>query len=206
MGLQPLENTALSWCIIGKSAPILAEITIRKSHPLEGSRQEAIPLPSTTFDIFSRCVLLGTLHPRLALSDAAVFSLSWRRLLCAAPVTHQDQGLLMSRCCARHLPLASSCPRKPSVPYRVQFCTAYRSHGSLTGPTFTGLTAEASHHSAMRRQAICDGLRPGLIRWNGYEPTFPPASGLNPTAGQTSAKRFRCCKGHQVSHHVITRS
>jgi hypothetical protein len=178
----------------------------RKSHPLEGSCQEATPLPSTTFDIFSRCVLLGTLHPRLAISDAAVFSLSWRRLLCAAPVTHQDQGLLMSRCCARHLPLASSCPRKPSVPYRVQFCTAYRSHGSLTGPTLTGLTAEASHHSAMRWQAICDGLRPGLIRWNGYEPTFPPASGLNPTAGQTSAKRFRCFKGHQVSHHVITRS
>jgi len=91
----------------------------------------------------------------LAISDAAVFSLSWRRLRCAAPVTHQDQGLLMSRCCARHLPLASSCPRKPSVPYRVQFCIAYRSHGSLTGPTLPGLTAEASHHSAMRRQAIC---------------------------------------------------
>ena len=31
MGLQPLENKALSWGIIGKSAPILAEITIRKS-------------------------------------------------------------------------------------------------------------------------------------------------------------------------------
>ena len=129
MSLQLFENKALSRCIIGKSAPILAEITIRKSHPLEGSRQEATPLPSTTFDIFSRCVLLGTLHPRLALSNAAVFSLSWRRLLCAAPVTHQDQGLLMSRCCTRHVPLASSCPRKPSVPYRVQFCTAYRSHG-----------------------------------------------------------------------------
>jgi hypothetical protein len=31
MSLQPLENKALSWGIIGKSAPILAEITIRKS-------------------------------------------------------------------------------------------------------------------------------------------------------------------------------
>ena len=40
--LQPLENKALSRGIIGKSAPILAEITIRKSHPLEGSCQEAI--------------------------------------------------------------------------------------------------------------------------------------------------------------------
>src|SRR6266436_6720161 len=31
MSLQLLENKALSWGIIGKSAPILAEITIRKS-------------------------------------------------------------------------------------------------------------------------------------------------------------------------------
>jgi len=44
----------------------VVETAQRKSHPLEGSRQEATPLPSTTFDIFSRCVLLGTLHPRLA--------------------------------------------------------------------------------------------------------------------------------------------
>src|SRR5215211_3744145 len=108
---------------------------------LEGSRQEATPLPSTTFDIFSRCVLLGTLHPRLALSDAAVFSLSWRRLLCAAPVTHQDQGLLMSRFVARHLPLASWMPQKTlgSLPcpivYSVQIAwlprgsNFYRAHG-----------------------------------------------------------------------------
>jgi hypothetical protein len=31
MSLQPLENKVLSWGIIGKSAPLLAEITIRKS-------------------------------------------------------------------------------------------------------------------------------------------------------------------------------
>jgi len=31
VGLQRLENKVLSWGIIGKSAPILAEITIRKS-------------------------------------------------------------------------------------------------------------------------------------------------------------------------------
>src|SRR5687768_6977291 len=31
VGLQALENKVLSWGIIGKSAPILAEITIRKS-------------------------------------------------------------------------------------------------------------------------------------------------------------------------------
>src|SRR4029450_4856706 len=105
---EAIEFYALSCGSSRKPACNLSETAQRKSHPLEGSRQEATPLPSTTFDIFSRCVLLGTLHPRLALSDAAVFSLSWRRLRGAAPVTHQDQGLLMSRCCTRHLPLASS--------------------------------------------------------------------------------------------------
>jgi hypothetical protein len=34
MSLQVPENKALSWSIIGKSAPILAEITIRKSQAL----------------------------------------------------------------------------------------------------------------------------------------------------------------------------
>jgi len=35
VGLQRLENKVLSWGIIGKSAPILAEITIRKSQVLK---------------------------------------------------------------------------------------------------------------------------------------------------------------------------
>src|SRR4030095_5226779 len=107
---------------------------IRKSHPLEGSCQEAKPLPSTTFGIFSHCVPLGTLHPRLAVSDASVFSFPWRRLQCAAPVTHQDQGLVTSRSRARRLPLASSMPQKtlgalpcPSV-YSVQI--SWLPHGS----------------------------------------------------------------------------
>src|SRR5437899_9675977 len=91
---------------------MLAEMKHRKSHPLEGSCQEAIPLPYTIFDIFFRCVPLGTLYPRLAISDASVFSCSWRRLRCAAPVTHQDQGLVTSRFVARRLPLASSMPQK----------------------------------------------------------------------------------------------
>src|SRR5262249_23402571 len=53
VSLQIIENKALSWGIIRKSACIHDEITIWKSHPLEGSCQEAIPLPSTTFGIFS---------------------------------------------------------------------------------------------------------------------------------------------------------
>jgi hypothetical protein len=61
---------------------------------------------------FFRCVPLGTLHPRLAVSDASVFSFPWRRLRCAAPVTHQDQGLVTSRFVARRRPLASWLPQK----------------------------------------------------------------------------------------------
>src|SRR6516162_1799007 len=138
---------------------MLAEIKHRKSHPLEGSRQEAIPPPSTTFDIFSRCVPLGTLHPRLAVADASLFSCPWRRRSCAAPVTHQDQGRVTSRDCARRLPLASSMPQKTlgSLPcpivYSVQIAWLPR------GSTLFRLTAEASHNSTMRRQALCQRLR-----------------------------------------------
>jgi hypothetical protein len=125
---------------------MLAEIKHRKSHPLEGSRQEAILLPSTTFDIFPRCVPLGTLHPRLAIADASMFSFPWRRRPCAAPVTHQDQGLLTSRCFARRLPLASWMPQKTlgSLPcpivYSVQITwlprgsNLYRAHGRGVAP------------------------------------------------------------------------
>src|SRR5262245_37335544 len=125
---------------------MLTEIKPRKSHPLEGSRQEAILLPSTTFDIFSRCVSLGTLHPRLAIADASMFSFPWRRRPCAAPVTHQDQGRVTSRNCARRLPLASGMPQKTlgSLPcpivYSVQItwlpCGSnfYRAHGRAVAP------------------------------------------------------------------------
>jgi hypothetical protein len=74
------------------------------------SRGNTYPLHN--FWHFFRCVPLGTLHPRLAVSDASVSSFPWRRLRCAAPVTHQDQGLVTSRFVARRLPLASSMPQK----------------------------------------------------------------------------------------------
>ena len=146
----------------------LAPLTeTRKRHPLEGSCQEAIPLPSTTFDIFSRCVLLGSLHPRLASADASVFSFPWRRRSCAAPVTHQDQGLVTSRSCARRLPLASWMPQKTlgSLPcpivYSVQIAWLPR------GSNFDRAHGRGVANSAIRRQAICHGLRPGLIRLDG---------------------------------------
>jgi len=40
MGLQTIENKALSWGIIGKSAPTLAEIKIQKSQPLSFASNE----------------------------------------------------------------------------------------------------------------------------------------------------------------------
>ena len=138
---EVFEKKELSRPITRKTASFLCQSTKRKSHPLEGSCQEAIPLPDTTFDIFSRCVPLDTLHPRLAVSDASVFSFPWCRLRCAAPVTHQDQGLLTSRCFARRLPLASWMPQKTlgSLPcpivYSVQIVwlprgsNFYRAHG-----------------------------------------------------------------------------
>src|SRR5215471_17442729 len=183
---------------------MLAEMKHRKSHPLEGSRQEAIPLPSTTFDSFP--VVFRSAHsaPDWLVQTHPYFH-------CRGVGSHAPhQSPIRIKASGRRAvapdvcPWHRGCPRKPSVPCRVQSCTAYRSHGSHTGPTFTGLTAEASHHSAIRRQVLCQRLRPGLIRWDGYQPTLPPASGLNPTADQRSAKSFRRLKGHQVSHHVIT--
>ena len=46
MSLQLLDNKALSQCTIGKSAPVLAEITIRKSQEDEPAEYEAMaPAP-----------------------------------------------------------------------------------------------------------------------------------------------------------------
>src|SRR4029434_2692049 len=111
-GPSSVRFQKLSWASYGFSASLAPLTETRKSHPLEGSCQEAIRPLYTTFDIFSRCVPIGTLHPRCVISDASVFSLSWRRLRCAAPATHQDQGALTSRVLARRLPLARSVPQK----------------------------------------------------------------------------------------------
>src|SRR5215467_4146357 len=118
---------------------------------LEGSCQEAILIPYTTFDIFfvAFCSAHSTpdwrsqthpcFHSRGVGSDAPHQS----------PIRIKASGRLASA--PDGCPWHRRCPRKPSVPCRVQACTAYRSHGSLAGPTLTGLTAEASHNSAMRR-------------------------------------------------------
>ena len=171
-------------------AGMLADIPYRKSHPLEGSRQEALPLPSTTFDIFSRCVPLGTLHPRLAIVDASLFSCPWRRRPCAAPVTHQDQGRGTSRSCARRLPLASWMPQKTlgSLPcpivYSVQIVWLPR--GSNFSKAHGRGVAQFGHAVV----GPLSWLRPGRIRWGGCQPTFPRASSLNPTVARPHPKAF----------------
>src|SRR6266571_2769585 len=168
----------------------------RKSHPLEGSCQEAIPLPDTTFDIFSRCVPLGTLHPRLAVSDASVFSFSWYRLRCAAPVTHQDQGILTSRFVARRRPLASSMPQKTlgSLPcpivYSVQI--AWLPRGSNFDRAHGRGVAPLGHSAAGPLSWVETGTN--QIGW--MSTNFSPSLQPQPNTGQTSAKGFRRLKGH----------
>src|SRR5213593_2320270 len=141
--------------------------------PVVGPRQRPERLsrgntsPFHNFGHFLCCVPLGTLHPRLAVSDASVFSFPWRRLRCAAPVTHQDQGLVTSRFDTRHLPLASWMPQKTlgSLPcpivYSVQIAWLPR------GSNFDRAHGRGVANSTIRQQAICQGLRPGLIRLDG---------------------------------------
>ncbi len=88
-----------------------------KSHPLEGSCQEAIPLLYTTFDIFFRCVPIGTLHPRLVISDASVFSLLWRRLPLRRTSHPSGSRLLDVSCsCQTSAPGTIRAPENPRFP------------------------------------------------------------------------------------------
>jgi hypothetical protein len=124
----------------GEKSPIRRLLSIGNTAPLHN------------FGHFFRCVPLGTPHPRLAVSDASVFSFPWRRLRCAAPVTHQDQGLMTSRFVARRLPLASWMPQKTlgSLPcpivYSVQI--AWLPRGSNFDRAHGRGVAQLSHSAA----------------------------------------------------------
>src|SRR5215475_9747689 len=174
---------------------MLPDIPHRKSHPLEGSRQEAIPLPSTTFDIFSRCVPLGTRHPRLAIADASLFSFPWRRRQCAAPVTHQDQGLVTSRSCARRLPLASRMPQKTfgSLPcpivYSVQI--AWLPHGSTFSRAHGRGVAQLSQTVAGPLSEVETGTN--QIGWflTNFSPSLQSQPRLGVAVSQTLASPHR---------------
>ena len=95
-----------------RSACLLAEIMYRKSHPLEGSGQEAIPLPSTTFDSFFQLRCARHTPAALWTQTHPCFPCCGTGYLCAAPATHQDQGALTSRSRTRRRPLARSVPQK----------------------------------------------------------------------------------------------
>src|SRR2546429_7140374 len=99
-------------------SPIICRSVKRgKSHPLEGSCQEAIPLLYTTFDIFFRCVPIGTLHPRLVISDASVFSLLWRRLPLRRTSHPSGSRLLDVSCsCQTSAPGTIRAPENPRFP------------------------------------------------------------------------------------------
>src|SRR3989442_10633464 len=112
VSLEVLYNEQLSWGVSQKSMPILAEIEDRKSHPLEGSCQETIPPPYTTFDSFFLLRCARHTPPDLRPQTHPCFPCCGVSCLCAAPVTHQAQGSLTSRSRARRLPLARSVPQK----------------------------------------------------------------------------------------------
>jgi len=128
------------------------------------SRGNTSPLPN--FDVFFLGSRRHTPPPIGHLRRIRVFY-PWRRLRCAAPVTHQDQGLVTSRCRARRLPLASWMPQKTlgSLPcpivYSVQIAWLPR------GSNFDRAHGRGVANSTIRQQAICHGLRPGLIRLDG---------------------------------------
>src|SRR5262245_48400351 len=97
-----------------------------------------------------------------SLIDAPLFSISWCRTFWSAPVTHQVQGC--GRCPLRAAisrPWQSCCPRKLSVPRRVQ---GYRITDPLAlpvrGPTLLWLMAWASIESQHRQVVymIRDGI------------------------------------------------
>ena len=203
---QLIERKALSWGIIRKSACILAEITIRKSHPLEGSCQEAIHPPYTTFDSFFRLRCARHTPPDLRPQTHPRFPCCGVSCRCAAPVTHQAQGSLTSRSRARRLPLARSVPQKTlgSLPcpivYSVQISwlprgsNFYRAHGRGVARLHNPVVGHLSRVETGTNQ----------IEW--LSTNFSPSLQPQPSAKQTSAKSFRRLKGHEVSHDVIARS
>jgi hypothetical protein len=139
------------WFFSEKSTKSDRNSTTEKS-PIRRLLSRGNTSPLHNFWHFFRCVPLGTLHPRLVVSDASVFSFPRCRLRCAAPVTHQDQGLLTPRFVARRQPLASSMPQKTlgSLPcpivYSVQI--AWLPCGSTFDRAHGRGVAQLSHSAA----------------------------------------------------------
>ena len=120
---KAIDFYALSWGIPRKPACNLAETAQRKSHPLEGSRQEAVPLPSTTFDFFPSCSTWHTPPPIDGLRRIRVFipmvSAPMRRTSHPSGSRPRDVSLV----CQTSAPGifdAPENPRFPAVSNRVQ--------------------------------------------------------------------------------------
>ena len=73
VGSKAIDFYALSWGIPRTPACNLIETAQRKSHPLEGSCQEAKPLPYTTFDGFFRLRCARHTPPLCGLRRTPVF-------------------------------------------------------------------------------------------------------------------------------------
>src|SRR5437764_6458717 len=148
---------------------------------------------------FFRCVPLGTLHPRLAASDASVFAFPWRRLRCAAPVTHQDQGLVTSRCCARRLPLASSMPQKTlgSLPcpivYSVQI--AWLPRGSTFDRAHGRGVAQLSHSAVGPLSWVETGTNQMGWLLTNFSPSLQPQPNFGAAVSQKLSSPQRA-RGH----------
>jgi hypothetical protein len=176
----------------------------RKSHPLEGSCQEAIRPPYTTFDNFFPLRSDRHIPPRLVSSDASVFSLLWRRLRCAAPATHQDQGSLTSRVLARRLPLARSVPQKTlgSLPCPSGYISqmSWLPRGSSFSRAHGRGVARLPQSVAGHLSRVETGANQKVWLLTNFSPSLQP----QPSFGTASAKGFARIKGHQVAHDVVT--
>ena len=137
-----------------------------------------------------------------------MFSLSWRRLRCAAPTTHQDQGALTSRVLARRLPhndRAPENPRFPAVSNRIHLTdVAKPSRSSFSRAHGRGVAR--LHQSVAGHLSRVETL--GLIQkaWliTNFSPSLQPQPNGWPDLQPNAFENTRL-KGHEVSHDVIAR-
>src|SRR5262249_24981391 len=154
----------------------------RKFTHIEGSCQETkLPLPQL-LTTFSRCALLGELHPRLVASDASLFSCTWcrpfwRRTIHPSGSRPQDVSPPRPDVGPWHV----ACPIKPSVPCRVSLDQADKCSGSLLGPVSIWLTAQASPDSTNKWVGQLSWGEARTKQSYGYEPYVLPVSPPTPT-------------------------
>ena len=155
-------------------------VVVLEKHPLEGSCQEAIPLPSTTFDIFPVVFRSVDPHSRLVAADASLFSYAWCRS-CGRRTKHPSGSRpLTSRSHTRRPPLAPSVPQKTisSLPCPIVDCAqmSWLPWGSRFSLAHGRGVAKLHNPIA----GHLGGGRSGRIRWAGCQPLFEPVSNAPP--------------------------